>query len=303
VAEVTVPPALAAASLIPPPLRRGGIGWCAAALLAILVTMPAARAQTPAAPELQHPSILIDYVEPPDPRFRDLYERLKKRQVLEELAQFLSPIKLPLKLRIKFEQCDMINADYTPYNLRVRLCYDLIDFMERLAPAANAPLAGFITRDDAIVGMLVSVALHEVGHVVFDLLDVPVLGKEEDAADQIAGFILLQFGKEVARTTINGAAFAWITLARVTSRPAFYDVHSTAQQRVYTFACLGYGGDPDTFKDYVERGLLPKARATNCQREYEQAKLAFTKTILPHIDPELMREVRARKWDLSLGDK
>src|SRR5207248_11763561 len=109
----------------------------------LLAVLPApAQGPFPAVPKLQHPGILIDYVEPPDPQLRDLYERLKKRQVLEELAQFLSPLKLPLKLPIKFEQCDVINADYSPLDLRVRLCYDLVDFMERLAPPPDAPLGG-----------------------------------------------------------------------------------------------------------------------------------------------------------------
>jgi Putative metallopeptidase len=277
----------------------------ATGLTASLLVAGSAAAQTPApaGPELKNPGILIDYVEPPDPQFQELYERLKRRRVLEQLAQFLSPLKLPLKLRIKFEQCDMINADYSPYDLRVRICYDLIQYMEERAPAPGTPLAGFITREDAIAGMLVSVILHELGHALFDLLDVPVLGKEEDAADQIAGFIMLQFDKQVARTTINGSAFAWITFTRATARPAFYDSHSTPQQRVVTFACIGYGGDPDTFKDYVDSGLLPKARAANCKREYEQVKTAFTSTILPHIDLALMKEVQSRTWDLSIGGR
>jgi hypothetical protein len=252
---------------------------------------------------IEEPRITVDYVEPRSTKFQGLYERLKKRQVLEELAQFLSPLKLPLTLRIKLEECGIINADYTPLNLRVRICYDLIDFMEQHAPKADAPLAGLITRQDAIAGTIASVILHEMGHALFDLLDVPVLGREEDAADQIAGFISLQFGKEVARTAINGAAFAWITFASESSKPLFYDVHSTPQQRVYTFACLGYGGYPDTFKDYVDAGLLPKERAANCKREYEQAKLAFTTTILPYLDLDKMKQVQARTWNLSADGK
>lgn len=262
-----------------------------------------ALAQVSAAPELKNPRIIVDYVEPRSPEFQDLYERLKKRQVLEELAQFLSPLKLPLTLRIKFEECGMINSDYSPLDLRVRICYDLIDYLERRAPKANAPLAGMITREDAIVGTVVGITLHEIGHALFDLLQVPVLGKEEDAADQIAGFIMLQFGKDIARTTINGAIFDWVTMASASSRPSFEDIHSTPQQRVYAFACLGYGGDPDTFKDYVQKGVLPPQRAANCKSEYEQAKLAFAKTILPYVDPDLMKQVQSRTWNLSAGGK
>jgi hypothetical protein len=284
-------------------MHRIVAAWASAGLATTLLAAPCAQAQTTAAPELKNPRISIDYVEPRRARYQGLYERLKKRQVLEQLAQFLSPLKLPLTLRIKFEECEMINADYSPLNLRVRICYDLIDFMERHAPPENAPINGLITRKDAIVGTVVSVILHEVGHALFDLLDVPVLGKEEDAADQIAGFIMLQFGKDIARTTINGAAFDWVTFASASPKPHFDDVHSTPQQRVYTFVCLGYGGDPDTFRDYVEKGLLPRERAANCKNEYEQAKRAFTTTILPYIDVDMMKQVQSRSWDLSVDGK
>ena len=238
----------------------------------------------------------IDYVEPRSREYQDLYERLKKRQVLEELAQFLSPLKLPLSLRLKFAECGMVNADYDPLDLRIRICYEWVDFMESRAPRTAVPVAGIISRQDAIIGSTVSVILHEMGHALFDILQVPVLGKEEDAADQIAGFIMLQFGKDVARATINGTAFTWATLANTEQKPAFYDVHSTAEQRIYNFTCIAYGGDPDTFKDYIDKGLLPRSRAANCKSEYEQVQRAFGKTILPYVDLDMMKQVQSRSW-------
>ena len=50
-------------------------------------------------------------------------------------------------------------------------------------------------------------ATHEMGHVVFDLYSVPLFGHEEDAADNFAAYIMLQFGKERARRLIAGAAW------------------------------------------------------------------------------------------------
>ena len=191
-------------------------------------------------------------------------------------------------------------AEFESYKARIEAAVSAVGDHPRLRalpPKKREELAEFVS------GNLLFTLLHELAHAAINQFDLPVLGKEEDAADQIAGFITLQFGKEVARTAINGAAFAWITLASESSKPLFYDVHSTPQQRVYTFACLGYGGYPDTFKDYVETGLLPKARAANCKREYEQAKLAFTTTILPYIDLDKMKQVQARTWDLSADGK
>ena len=42
--------------------------------------------------------------------------------------------------------------------------------------------------------------------------------------------------------------------------------------------------------------MLPKARANGCSREYLQVRRAFAKTILPHIDVDLMKKVQSEKW-------
>jgi hypothetical protein len=46
---------------------------------------------------------------------------------------------------------------------------------------------------------------------------------------------------------------------------------------------------------------LPPARAANCSTEYQQVRAAFIKTVLPFIDPEMMKVVQARDWSQPLG--
>ena len=67
-------------------------------------------------------------------------------------------------------------------------------------------------------------------------------------------------------------------------------------QRFYNTLCLAYGGEREWFKDFVDKGWLPKERADNCANEYQQVKYAFVKTILPFIDQDLMKKVQARDW-------
>jgi hypothetical protein len=129
---------------------------------------------------------------------------------------------------------------------------------------------------------------------VFDLFNVPIFGREEDAADEIAGFIMLQFGQEVALRTISGTAYAYQQQAkqRKLSRSSFSDVHGTDEQRFYNYLCLAYGAQPATFQRFVDSNVLPAARAANCAREYRQIQRAFEKTVMPHVDQARMAEVR-----------
>lgn len=87
------------------------------------------------------------------------------------------------------------------------------------------------------------------------------------------------------------------------ARSLFWGPHSTALQRQHTFLCLAYGAEPQVFEDFVTKfRWLPKQRADNCAREYEQVRHAFRETILPHLDIALVQKVRERKWLPASGN-
>jgi hypothetical protein len=255
------------------------------ALAASPLTAPGAFAQAPAG--LANSNIEFSYFPPKTLKYQATMERMKQRQVLESLSQFLSPLRLPHKLFLVTIECgENPSPRYVPDNWAILLCYEFNEILEKVAPKEGQPSQGF-TRDEVIVGSFVGVVLHEAGHAVFDMLDVPVFGREEDAADEMASFIALQFSKEVARTVTRGYAYFWSVLGNPKEWAQYSDEHGTSAQRFYNTLCLGYGADPQTFKEFVDRGWLPKERADNCAAEYQQIKLAFEKTILPYVDLDL----------------
>lgn len=241
-----------------------------------------------------NPNIVIDYIDPRSAVSQVTLKRLQQRRVLEEISQFLSPLKLPRVLRLRTKTCGQANAYYVPAEWAINLCYEYNEYLDGLATRATTTL-GF-SRGEVIVGGYVDAVFHELGHALFDIFQIPVYGREEDAADQIAAFVMLQFGKEVARTTIKGAAFTYLNSANPRTRTQFSDEHGTAGQRFFNYVCLGYGGDPEAFKDFLDRGLLPKERAAHCPREYQQVARAFHKTVTPHVDLALMKQVQSRQW-------
>src|ERR1700732_5418531 len=96
-------------------------------------TPPSAQAAQSSAP------IEIEYVPPAKQYLRPVYERLKQRKVLEQLRDFLSPLRLPVTLRIRTLQCDDTNAYWAGRVEGLKLCYEYVDWLERLAPAETAP--------------------------------------------------------------------------------------------------------------------------------------------------------------------
>jgi hypothetical protein len=260
---------------------------------------PPATAQMPI--PLSATGLSINYVEPTDPAHRAIYDRLRKRQVLEQYKEFMSPLQLNRALSVALRGCDgKANAWYS--NGKITYCYEMVAEIESVV-AKTAPLPGF-KLEDAIVGAFVQILLHETSHAVFDLLDVPVFGREEDAADALAEFVLLQFGDKVARRTLTGTAFIWraFELAENRNRTLedYADEHGTHGQRFYNALCIAYGSDlvegTRTFNDFIENNLLPEGRRGQCANEYRHARISFERLIMPHVDKALMAKVRTTEW-------
>jgi hypothetical protein len=267
------------------------------AILAIATAWPSimvtsAQAQVP--PDLRNPQIEVNYVEPKNPAYRPIYERLKKRQVLEELRAFLAPLKLTKKLEIRTDECGNIHARYKDGG-PATICYEYVATIEAAAPDDWLPIGGFkFVRQYAVAGAFVHEALYEVSLASFDILQIPVWGRDEYAADNAAGIIMLNFGRDVAYKTLMGTSWFLAQTSMSGAGPFGYargaDVDA---QRFYNYLCLAYGADPALF-GFV-RPLLQR-RAQNCSGEYESVRAAFLMTVMPHIDQGLLEKVKAQKW-------
>jgi hypothetical protein len=260
-----------------------------------VILVPELAPAAPAAPARPN-RISVSYVPPKDPAHQPIYQRLKENGFLEKLQKFLSPFRLPRTLRVKTAGCDgEANAWYE--DDAITICYEYIDEIWKAVPAETT--AAGVTPIDALVGPVIDTCLHEFGHAIFEMLKVPVFGREEDAADQLSAYIMLQFGKADARRQIGGVAYTYMTEAKAAAPPAlkeFADVHGTPAQRFYNVLCVAYGADPELFGDLVAKGYLPKERAEGCEDEYKQVAFAFQKLIGPHIDRRLAKAVLDKSW-------
>jgi Putative metallopeptidase len=265
--------------------------------LPIVLAMPAA-AQAPTI--LPNPQIEIAYVPPSNANYRPIHERLKKLAVLEQLQQFLVPLKLPRKLTVQVDQCGAAFRPYAPGGAAT-ICYELVEQIEAVAAKADPSL-----KDTVIVGTFVQAVFHEVATAVLDILRVPVWGRMEDAADRLAGFIMLQFGEEVARQTVIGSAIFFEASGKTWTGKDFAGVMSPEAQRYFNFLCMAYGGSPRIFEflvkpDDSQKSILPQDRADRCQGEYAQVRKAFNLRIMPYVDPDLLVKVKSSRW-VNVGD-
>ena len=160
------------------------------------------------------------------------------RQVLEwqittiadAFSQFPLP-GLPHDIPIIFKQCGVINAYYNPRDKSITMCYELMAdyaiFAFNSAPTVEEGLKSSL-------GGTIFVFIHELGHSLIDILNLPIVGKEEDAVDQLATILAANIGPDGTQMAIIAATkYLQQSNRQGSQNLAFWDEHSLDQQRYY----------------------------------------------------------------------
>jgi len=107
--------------------------------------------------------------------------------------------------------------------------------LKRIPPDRREQLAEFVS------GNMLFVLLHELGHATIGELDLPVLGKEEDAADAFASLTLIHIKSEFSEHVLAEAAKGWFMADRRDQKEGepveYYDEHGLNQQRAFQIVC------------------------------------------------------------------
>ncbi len=200
---------------------------------------------------------------------------------LEEVAESLNGLlSLPHDILIGFEECGEPNAFYDPEQKRITVCDELT---EDLYEAFRANYKDEQELEDVVGNATTFVFYHELGHALVDVFDLPVTGREEDAADQLSVMLLADGSDEGEQMVLDGArSFARETDEKL-DELAFADEHSLDRQRFYNIICLLYGQNEQKYASLVEDGSLPEGRAARCRDEFTRADKAWDTLLAPYL--------------------
>ena len=277
--------------------RRASSLLRAAAKAALAALVGCVGSVAIAAPALKSDRFRVSYQPPEDPAYTAMYEELQASQVLESLRSVLSFVRLPRTVRLVLVDCDGdANAYYDPDELTVSVCYEYVRELRKLAENPGRP-AG-VSAEIAVRSKLLEIFLHESAHALFDQLRIPIIGRQEEAADVLAGVVILHMRSRSARETVQGITWMYAQEAKEerVGRRKLADVHLLAEQRYYNWMCLAYGARPALFADLVRDHVLTAERAETCQDEYRRAAYAVTKLMGPYLDIGLRDKVLAQHF-------
>ena len=137
-----------------------------------------------------------------------------------------------------------------------------------------------------VTGNVLFVLGHETAHALISVFEIPVIGREEDAADALAAIVALKMGNSFADRVVVNAARGWFLSDQRDKKQgiptAYYDEHGLDLQRAYNIVCLLVGGAPDKFTGLAHEVKLPEQRQKTCKFDYSNAEWSWEEVLKPH---------------------
>lgn len=122
--------------------------------------------------------------------------------------------------------------------------------------------------------VLLHVILHEFAHALIAHYNLPVLGKEEDAADTFADVMLIHFFENGSDIVISAADLFFINDKRMRRfvKEDFWSEHSLDKQRYYGRLCNAYGSNPSAYNNIKRQADFDEDKAERCIYQYRQTE-------------------------------
>jgi Putative metallopeptidase len=221
----------------------------------------------------------VTYEPAKKPELEKIRGFLQENQMFDHYSLGLNKMfKFPQDVSVVFTECGLVNAAWDGQS-KIVMCYEMAAFLKGLfGKKIKDPKQLTI----AVMSSLTFVFLHELGHGLISVYKLPAVGREEDAADQLAGLVLITTGDSGLEVAMHGAQF-FRTLALSGVKTPFFDEHSLDAQRYYNVLCMLYGSNPQRLGTLVGNDKLPASRAKRCPREYGKINAAWGRLLDPHM--------------------
>lgn len=238
--------------------------------------------------------VVVSYEPANSPQAERGLMKLKEWLYLESIADGITEsVRLPKDLNLVGASCGMANAFYVSDQDAIVMCYELIDHVTMKAERAKIPgtRKKLLEEERSLLafGAVTFIAMHEIGHALVHMLDLPITGREEDVADQIATFLTLREmnDPEVADVLpwvlVGGMWFFDADQRRRDVTPYLAGEHGLDGQRRINIGCWAYGSDPNAFAALAPMFTGASDRLLRCPDEYAKMDRALRRLLGPHL--------------------
>lgn len=211
------------------------------------------------------------------------YELLKASETRSLAKSLATAFELPNPLLIKGVNGFGGGPFYNPEDNSITLPYEFPAVVFNVIVQSNPE--GTPTEWGEAAGAVNSFILaHEFAHALIHNFELPVLGREEDAADGIATVVLLK-AQEGGLYAVDAAEF-WEAFSGRQDPPdlaEYADNHSFDRQRADNILCWVAGSNEGIAQAFLENEILPEDRLAACPGEWELLRSSAEQVLDPHL--------------------
>lgn len=199
----------------------------------------------------------------------EISAQLKQGAQIEDAVRFLNQsFNLQRSITLQFGAED--GPLYDPQADEILIPYEfykqVVGLFSELHPDEEAH------QQQSAMDSVLHTLFHEFGHAAIDQFSIPVLGREEDAADALASVLLIEYYEDGTEMALNAAElFALESEQRgALQEQDYWDEHSLDEQRYYSTVCHVVGSDTEQYSELAETVGFSAERVESCEFEYQQ---------------------------------
>lgn len=204
---------------------------------------------------------------------------------LEEIIEKTLKVNKPINIYFVDDNTTIGNAYFMPSCNCIKISFDII---KKYASNASTTFTN-INYGDAVNGAMSLILMHELAHYLIYNYDIPITGKEENAADQFAIMALLL----ASNYDVKFYNFAQLgIIGSFNDKPVnnreMVNVHAPTMERYYDMLTMFCGANLQNAKRLGLIGdkifQLPTIRAINCEREYNSSAYTWRTLMKDYIN-------------------
>lgn len=228
-------------------------------------------------------NVRIRYNKPATTELSGIVSELKANPVITDVVALINEqFSLPEPLVIVLGGAD--GPLYNPDANEILIPYTFLEQVAnrfKAADYANPDISIAEATSDALVHTL----FHELAHALIAIHQLPVVGKEEDAADSLAAVLSIEYFDNGAEIAISAADLFYLESNDIEEfeEADFWDEHSLDLQRYYATLCHVYGSEPKKYAYLLEDTGFSQERGDFCIDEYDSAVTNWLTLLAPYM--------------------
>lgn len=236
-------------------------------------------------------NVIVRYQQTSDIQLQSIVKRLQSDNSIQDTLSLMnSEFIFEQPLTIVFGGDD--GPLYDPATNEILIPYTFLDEVELRFKAVN--YAGDdngktdpAAINQAVMDVVIHTLFHELAHALIANHELPIVGKEEDAADNLAAVLSIEYFENGAEIAISAAELFYLEGDEVTEfeEADFWDEHSLDLQRYYATLCHVYGSDDVNYAYLLKDTGFSTERGDFCISEYDTIANNWLTLLAPYMTP------------------